>query len=300
MARVLVTGGSGLIGRSLVERLRERGDAVTVLTRGTSGKRNGVQFEHWDPAHDASPLLTEAYDAIVNLAGESAVGVRYTDATKRGIRDSRVKSTEWLVRAQERATHKPSVFVNGSAVGYYGSNQAHTPVDESGKAGDDFLAEVCVEWEAAAKPAEALGVRVVLARTGIVLSEQGGALKAMVTPFKFFVGGPIGSGEQGVSWIHMDDEVAALLYCIDKPALSGPVNICGPAPVSNAEVSRLIGQILHRPAALKAPAFALKALFGQGAQPLLGGQWALPRALEKAGFEFGFRDIRAALEACIR
>jgi uncharacterized protein (TIGR01777 family) len=299
MARVLVAGGSGFIGRALVAQLLARNDEVTVLTRGAASAKQGARALNWDPSNAASARFTADYDAVVNLAGEQAVGVRYTEQTKDRILKSRVESTAWLVQAIERAEHKPRVFLAGSAIGYYGSKLDSRRVDESAPAGTDFLARVCVAWEAAAERAESSSVRVVRARTGIVLSEQGGALESMLRPFKWFVGGPIGSGEQGFSWIHLDDEVAALLRCIDDDSLRGPVNLCAPAPVSNAEASHAIGELLHRPAALKAPRFALKALFGEGAEPLLGGQWGVPRALERAGFTFRYADIRAALRAAL-
>jgi uncharacterized protein len=300
MARVLVAGGSGFIGRALVARLLERKDEVTVLTRGHAGVKGDVRYQHWDPSDRSGPTLVDSFDAVVNLAGEQAVGVRYTERTKDRILKSRVDSTAWLVRAIERAEHKPRVFLAGSAIGYYGSRLDTTRVDESASAGGDFLALVCVAWEGAAQRAESFGVRVVCARTGIVLSEHGGPLESLLRPFKMFVGGPIGSGRQGFSWIHLDDEVAALLRCLDDDTLRGPVNLCAPEPVSNGELSHLIGELLHRPASLKAPGFALKILFGEGAEPLLGGQWGVPRALEQAGFAFRYADIRACLRAVLR
>ena len=299
MARVLVAGGSGFIGRALVARLLGRNDDVTVLTRGAAGVQGRVHSEHWDPSAASSARFTANYDVVVNLAGEQAVGVRYTARTKDRILSSRVDSTAWLVRAIELAEHKPKVFLAGSAIGYYGSRLDPAHVDESAPAGSDFLALVCVAWEGAALRAESFGVRVVRARTGIVLSEQGGPLESLVRPFKWFVGGPIGSGEQGFSWIHLDDEIAALLRCIDDDSLRGPVNLCAPEPVSNREVSRAVGELLQRPALLKAPGFALRALFGEGAEPLLGGQWGVPRALLQAGFEFRYSEIHAALRALL-
>ena len=300
MARVLVAGGSGFIGRALVARLLERKDEVTVLTRGPASVQGGLRYQHWDPSDHSAPALGGALDAVVNLTGEQAVGVRYTEDTKARILKSRVDSTTWLVRAIEHAEHRPRVFVAGSAIGYYGSGLEPTRVDEGAPPGGDFLALVCVAWEGAAERAESFGVRVVYARTGIVLGEQGGALETMARPFKMFVGGPIGSGRQGFSWIHLDDEVGALLRCIDDDSLRGAVNLCAPEPVSNAEASRVIGELLHRPASFRAPGFALKLLFGEGAEPLLGGQWGVPRALQEAGFAFRYSDIRSALEAALR
>ena len=273
---------------------------MTVLTRGKAQIPNdGVPRQHWDPSPTASAAFTEMYDAVVNLAGEQAVGVRYSESVKARILNSRVDSTQWLVRAIEQAEHKPKVFVCASGTGFYGSNLSSARLDESAPAGHDFLARVCVAWEAAAQGAESFGVRVVRARIAPVLSEQGGALSALLRPFKWFVGGPIGSGQQGFSWIHLDDQIAALLRACDDSALSGPVNFCAPEPISNAELSAIIGELWARPAFFKAPGFALKTLFGEGAEPLLGGHFAVPRALERVGFEFRYADVRSALTAIL-
>ena len=300
MARVLVAGGSGFIGRALVTALLARGDRVTVLTRGEAGMRDGLPCQHYDPRDAASAEFNEVYDAVFNLAGERAVGVRYTDQVKDRILKSRVQTTDWLVAAMRRAPVKPSVFVCASGTGYYGSTLDSARVDERALPGSDFLALVCVAWEGAAQRAEPLGVRVVRARIAPVLSERGGALDALLRPFKLFVGGPVGSGKQGFPWIHLDDQVAALLLCMDDSSLRGAVNLCAPGPVSNAELSHIIGDLLGRPAFLKAPRFALKALFGEGAEPILGGQYAVPGVLERAGFEFRYADVRAALTAVLR
>lgn len=300
MARVLVAGGSGFIGRALVSALLTRGDRVTVLTRGEAGMRDGLPHQHYDPSQATSAEFSEVYDVVINLAGEQAVGVRYTDSTKDRIMQSRVQSTTWLVNAMQRAEHKPSVLVCASGTGYYGSTLDSARVTETSPPGNDFLAQVCVAWEAAAQRAETFGVRVVRARIAPVLSERGGALEALLRPFRLFVGGPVGTGKQGFPWIHLDDLVAALLRGVDDAALSGPVNACAPEPVSNAELSRIIGDLLGRPAFLKAPRFALKALFGEGAEPILGGQYAVPARLERAGFEFRYADVRSALTAVLR
>jgi uncharacterized protein len=301
MARVLIAGGSGFIGRALVAALIARGDRVTVLTRGEARiQEDGVSRQHWEPGPGASAAFTEVYDAVLNLSGEQAVGVRYSESVKARILNSRVDTTRWLVRAIEQAEQKPKVFVCASGTGFYGSTLSTERLDESAPSGNDFLAQVCVAWEAAAKGAEQFGVRVVHARIAPVLSEKGGALDALLRPFKLFVGGPIGTGKQGFSWIHLDDQIAALLRSCDDSALSGPVNHCAPEPLSNADLSRIIGELLNRPAFFKAPSFALKTLFGEGADPLLGGHFAVPRALERVGFEFRYRDVRSALTAILR
>jgi len=275
---------------------------VTVLTRGQAGMRAGVPHQHWDPSPGAaaSAVFSEEYDAVVNLSGEPAVGVRYSERVKAGILNSRVDTTRWLVRAIQHAELKPKVFVCASGTGFYGSSLSSTRVDESAPAGSDFLALVCVAWEAAARGAEEFGVRVVSARIAPVLGEQGGALEALLRPFKWFVGGPIGSGRQGFSWLHIDDLVAALLRTCDDSALRGPVNFCAPNPLPNLELSRIIADLLGRPALLKAPGFVLKALFAEGAEPLLGGHFAVPHALERVGFEFRYADVRSALTAILR
>jgi len=301
MARVLVAGGSGFIGRALVAALIARGDRVTVLTRGEARiQEGGVSRQHWDPSPASDAVFTEVYDAVVNLSGEQAVGVRYSESVKAGILNSRVDTSHWLVRAIAHAEEKPKVFVCASGTGFYGSSLSSARLDESAPAGNDFLALVCVAWEAAAKGAEEFGVRVVHARTAPVLSEKGGALESLLRPFKLFVGGPIGTGKQGFSWLHLDDQIAALLCACDDSALRGPVNFCAPEPISNGELSKIIGELLGRPSFFKAPGFALKTLFGEGAEPLLGGQFAVPRALERVGFEFRYPDVRSALTAILR
>jgi uncharacterized protein (TIGR01777 family) len=284
----------------LVATLLARGDRVTVLTRGEAGMRDGVPSQHYDPSRPGDAEFTEVYDAVFNLVGEQAVGVRLTDSTKDRIVKSRVQSTDWLVQAMQRAEEKPSVFVCASGIGYYGSSLDTARVDETAPPGTDFMALVCVAWEGAAQRAEALGVRVVRARIAPVLSERGGALEPLLRPFRLFVGGPLGSGKQGFPWIHMADFVAALVRCESDSELRGPVNVCAPGVVSNGELSKIIGELLGRPAFLKAPSFALKALFGEGAEPLIGGQWPVPRALERAGFEFRYPDVRSALSAVLR
>ncbi|HEX2673884.1 MAG TPA: TIGR01777 family oxidoreductase, partial [Polyangiaceae bacterium] len=263
-------------------------------------QEHGVARQHWEPSPGANAAFSEAYDVVLNLAGEQAVGVRYSERVKAGILNSRVDSTHWLVRAIAHAEQKPKVFVCASGTGFYGSTLSSARVDESAPAGTDFLALVCVAWEAAAQGAEEFGVRVVNARIAPVLSEQGGALESLLRPFKLFVGGPIGSGKQGFPWIHLDDQIAALLRACDDDALTGPVNFCAPEPISNGDLSRIIAELLGRPAFLKAPSFALKTLFGEGAEPLLGGQYAVPRALQRVGFEFRYADVRSALTAILR
>lgn len=295
MKRIVVSGGSGYIGSALVRVLVSRGDNVTVLTRGQSRSGNPASVS-WDPytLGDWAQALDGA-DAVVHLAGERAVGARYTEAVKRRIYDSRIVTTRNVVGAIAQATHKPRVLVSASAVGYYGNHPASERVDESSPPGDDFLARLCVDWEAESEKANALGVRVVNPRIGIVFGPGDGPLKVMALPFKLFVGGKLGSGEQGISWIYLDDAVQALIRCIDDESLPPKVNVCGPNPASNAEVSAAIAKALRRPNLFTVPRFGLKALFGEGAETILTGQYVVPGALNRAGFSFQQPELERAL-----
>jgi len=300
--KIVVTGGTGYVGRALVRRLSAAGKAITVLSRSAELPADlsalpGVRGRVWHPdsAGDWAEEL-EGASALVHLAGRQAVGQRYSKSVKRDIFESRVKSTESLVGALERVKQKPSVFVCASGVGYYGGFAGdHAPLDESKPPGDDFLAHVVVEWEARARAAEALGVRVVSARFAPVLGSGGGALGVMALPFKLGVGGPLGNGKQVFSWVHLDDALDAVELCMRDARLSGPVNVVAPNAVTNGEASRLLGQALHRPSLLPTPAFALRLLFGEGATPILTGQRAYPGKLEAAGFKFRYPTLAEAL-----
>lgn len=292
MKRIVVSGGTGYIGSALVARLIARGDEVTVLTRGEARAYNPRRV-CWNPYElgEWGKVFEGAY-AVVHLAGERAVGVRYTEANKRRIYDSRIVTTHNVVAAIAAASAKPRLLVSMSAVGYYGDVPASRRVDESSPPGSDFLARLCVDWEAASERACDHGVRVVNPRMGIVFGPGDGPLAAMALPFKLFVGGKIGTGEQGISWIHLDDAIEALLVCVDDEALPNKVNICSPDPASNAEISAEISKALHRPSWLTAPAFGMKALFGEGAQPLLTGQYVMPAVLAARSFAFAHTRLR--------
>ena len=295
MKRIVVSGGTGYIGTALVKHLIARGDEVVVLTRGEPRAGN-PSFTRWDPYQvgDWAQAL-DGVDAVVHLAGERAVGTRYTDEAKRRIYDSRVISTKNVVAAIARAERKPRVLVSASAVGYYGNRPASARLDESAPSGDDFLARLCVDWEAASEPARELGVRVVNPRIGVVFGPGDGPLKIMSLPFKLFVGGKLGSGEQGISWISLEDAVAALTLCIDDENMPAKVNICSPNPASNAQVSKAIAKALHRPSLFTVPAFGLKALFGEGAETILTGQFAVPKVLEQQRFRFASSELERAI-----
>lgn len=263
--RVAIAGSSGLIGTALAKALSDRGDAVVKLSR--------------------APASLDGAEAVVNLAGASLAGKRWNAAYKQEILDSRVGTTRAIVALA------PRVLVNASAVGYYGS-RGDEELPETAAPGDDFLAGVCKAWEAEA--ARAPGRKVFL-RTGIVLSKKGGALAPMLPPFKAFVGGPIGSGKQWFPWIHIDDEVGAILACLDTE-LTGPVNLVAPGIVRMADFAKALGRALHRPSAFPVPAAALKLLLGEFADVALDGQRAIPRKLLDSGFRFRFTDVDAALK----
>jgi uncharacterized protein (TIGR01777 family) len=308
MKKITVNGGTGFVGAALVSSLLKRGDEVTVLTRDRAraaaswrGPMSPI-FVEWkldDEARGPVPGIDGA-DAVVQLAGEVLVGRRLTAALETEARRSRVDSTRALVQSMRLAAHPPRTFVSGSAVGHYGSQPPDRLLDESSPAGSDFFSRLCVDWEEAALAAPE-GVRVVVARLGIVFGKDGGALPMMARPFHFFAGGKIGDGKQVVSWIHLKDVVRALSFCVDEPTLSGPVNVCAPEPESNARLAQLIGATLERPAWLPAPSFALRALFGrEGAAPILEGQRVMPRRLLDAGFQFDFPNAEAALRDALR
>lgn len=302
MKRIVVSGGSGYIGSALVKHLVARGDEVTVLTRGAARDGNPRSVT-WDPytVGDWAKALDGA-DAVVHLAGERAVGARYTEAVKRRIYDSRIVTTKNVVAAVGEASVKPRVFVSASAVGYYGNRPSTERVDETAHPGDDFLARLCVDWEAASEKARDLGIRVVNPRIGIVFGPGDGPLKVMAMPFRFFVGGKLGSGQQGISWIHLDDAVRALTLCIDDETLPPKVNICSPNPASNAEISDAIAKVLGRPSWLTAPSFGLKLLFGEGAETILTGQYVVPGVLQQQAMGtpiFRHAALAGALEASL-
>jgi len=300
MKRIVVCGGSGYIGKALVRRLVARGDAVTILSRTGQGLGLNPIRATWNPhVLGEWTKVLDGVDTVVNLAGARAVGMRLTDEQKRIIRDSRVALTENLVRGMKEATQKPRLLLNVSGIGFYGDHPASERVDETSGPGSDFFSRLCVDWEAASDTVAAAGVRVVNPRMGVVFGPDGGALETMALPFKFFVGGQIGTGKQGISWIHMDDAIAALLFCIDDAEMPQKVNVCAPNPASNAEVSAAIAKKLHRPGWLRAPSRGIKALFGEGAEAILTGQYALPKVLQARGFEFKHTDVAAAVAASL-
>jgi uncharacterized protein (TIGR01777 family) len=292
--RVVVSGGTGLIGSTLVAQMRADGHDVRCLTR--TPVRDGRDLS-WDPERgtlDAAQL--EGLDAVVNLAGEP-IGRRWSHERKRRIRDSRVLGTGLLARALADLANPPKVFATGSAVGFYG-DRGNDELDESSPAGSDFLGSVTAEWEAAAAAANTRGIRVVLLRTGIVLTAAGGALGKMLLPFRLGLGGRLGGGQQWVSWIALEDEVRAIRFVLGDTRLEGPVNLVAPNPVRNAELARTLGRVLGRPAVAPAPAALLKLLFGEMAEDtVLASQLVRPLKLVGAGFTFRHSTLEHALRS---
>ena len=286
--RVTVTGASGLIGSRLVKALEARGDEVTVLSRRTN----------WDPQAGPPPRDTfNGRDAVVHLAGEN-VAQRWSDDARRRIRGSRELGTRHLVEGIAQAGPRPQTLVCASAVGYYGS-RGDEPLDEDSAPGGDFLAQACVAWEHEAQQAEALGLRVVRVRTGVVLDKDGGALGKMLPPFRLGVGGPVAGGRQYMPWIHIDDVVGIYLAALDRADWSGPVNATAPEPVTNAAFAKALGRALHRPAVAPVPGFAIRALYGDMAEIVTEGQRALPRRPLQLGYAFRHPDLAEALRATL-
>lgn len=298
---VAVTGATGFIGRRLCAALREAGHAVVVVSRDAGRAATQVpgaaRYVAW-PGGDA-PLGEGALagvDAVVNLAGESVAG-RWTAAKKEAIRQSRVAGTRAVVEAIAAAEPRPRVLVSASAIGIYG-DRGDEVLTEDAAPGGDFLAQVCLAWEREAREAEALGVRVALPRIGLVMGPGGGALEAMLKPFKFGLGGRLGSGRQWWSWVHVDDAVGLLLHALTEP-VSGPLNVTAPAPARQGAFAKALGAVLRRPAVLPAPAFALKALLGEFATELLGSSRVLPAAATAQGYRFRHAELGEALASVV-
>jgi uncharacterized protein (TIGR01777 family) len=303
MTRVTLTGATGLLGTRLVRALRERGDEVTVLSRSPDKARRAlggdVEAHHWDPGAGPAPADALAgRDAVVHLAGEN-VAQRWSDGAKRRIHDSREQGTRNLVEGLRAAEPRPATLVSSSAVGYYGPH-GEEELPEDTPPGDDFLAQVCVVWEREAQAAEALGMRVVLVRTGVVLDKDGGALGKMLPFFKAGVGGPVAGGRQLMPWVHADDVAGIYLQAIDDGAWSGAGNATAPRPVSNQDFSKALGRALHRPAIAPVPAFAIQLLYGDMSEIVTKGQNAVPRRTLELGYRHAHPDLDAALRTALQ
>lgn len=292
--KITVVGATGLIGRHVTRALADRGDEVVTVSR------SGAEVTGGRPLAWAAPDLLPAaaldgVDAIVNLAGEPLLG-RWNEAKKRTMRESRIATTRRIAEAVGEGG--PGTLVSGSAVGFYG-DRGDEVLDEGSTRGSGFLADLAAEWEGAALEAGARGARVALIRTGIVLAADGGALPKMVTPTRLGAGGPLGSGDQWWAWIHIEDEVGVILWALDTPAVSGPVNATAPNPVRQRQFARALARVLDRPAVLPAPAFAVRLALGEAASVVLESQRALPQAAANGGYRFAHTDVREALRAAL-
>lgn len=295
--RILITGATGLIGTALQKDLKEKGYEVLLASRSEPKGENDVQWSIEDGF--AEPEKLEGLDAVVHLAGESVSGLRWTDDKKKAIRDSRVIGTRTMVKALSQLKNRPKVLVAASATGFYGE-RGDEELTESSTAGDTFLAEVAKEWEGEARRAEDAGIRTVLLRTGIVLSKDGGALGAMLLPFKLGVGGVVGSGKQWMSWISLDDQISAINFAIENENIRGAVNAVAPNPVTNEEFTKTMGEVLYRPTFLPLPEFVVSMALGEmGDALLLSSTRVLPKRLEDAGFKFQYPELKQALEKAI-
>ncbi|MGD1996541.1 MAG: TIGR01777 family oxidoreductase [Anaerolineae bacterium] len=295
--RVIITGGTGLVGRALMEDLIADGYHVSVLSRTperATGLPSGARVVGWDArSAEGWGSLADGSDAIVNLAGESIFG-RWTPARKGRIRESRVNAGRAVVEAVELAEVKPRLVVQASGMGYYG-HRGDELITEEASAGEDYLGRTAVEWEASTAPVESLGVRRVVIRSGVVLSRDGGAFPLMALPFRLFVGGPLGDGDQWLPWIHIADEVRSIRFLMEMEEAHGPFHLTAPEPLTNADFSRVLARVLRRPAFFRVPAFAVRLLLGQMSVVVLEGQRAVPRRLRDLGFDFRFPEGEAAL-----
>ncbi|MEH2199437.1 thylakoid membrane protein ThyD [Nostoc sp.] len=300
--KVAITGATGFVGSLLVQRLHGKGHQIVVLTRNTAFAQKvfpseafaNVEIVPYTPNASGSwQSVIASCDGVVNLAGEPIGEGRWTPERKQEILNSRKLGTQKIVEAITNANPKPTVLINASAIGYYGTSETAT-FDETSLSGNDFLAQVCQAWEAEARKVKDASVRLVILRFGVILG-NGGALGKMIPPFKLFAGGPIGSGRQWFSWIHVDDVVNLIIQALTKPEIEGVYNATAPNPVRMADLSQTLGQVMNRPSWLPVPGFAIEALLGDGAIVVLEGQQVLPKRTVETGFEYKYPNLQSAL-----
>jgi uncharacterized protein (TIGR01777 family) len=292
---ILLTGGTGLIGRRLCKHWLAQGHQLTVWSRKPEDVTRLCGADVRGIAHP-DDLGTVHVDAVVNLAGAPIAGRPWTRKRKMVLWDSRITLTEQLITWLERREQKPGVLISGSAVGWYGDGGERELTEGSPPVSEDFASRLCIAWEETAQRAEASGIRVALVRTGLVLSDEDGMLQRLLPPFKMGMGGPIGTGRQWMPWVHIDDQIALIDFLVSHEDARGPYNACAPSPARNRDFARTLASVLHRPAFMPMPAVALRLLLGELSILLLGGQRARPDRLQEAGFTFRFTDLRAALE----
>ncbi len=302
--KIIVTGATGLIGKKLCMELIKSGNEISVFTRDPERAKSVIndakEYVNWD--YETSEKWEEylnGKNAVIHLAGESIAGMRWNSNYKKSIFNSRIISTRKLVNAIEKVEQKPSIFISASAVGYYG-NAGNDELTESSKNGNDFLAEVCNDWELEAEKVEQFNLRSVSVRTGIVLDKESGALKKMLLPYKLFLGGSLGSGNQWFPWIHIDDLINIYLYILNNSSVDGPINASSPNPVTMKVFSKKLGKILHRPSFFNVPLFALKIAIGEAAESVVASQRVIPEKLLKNGFKFKFEKIDGALKDLLK
>ncbi len=295
MKKILITGGTGFIGKELRRLLLQEGHYLTIVTRRPNKyedeKAKNQQFIAWDG--DLASAMNEA-NIVIHLAGENVFSQRWSEEVKKKIYNSRIEGTRALVDAMREAETKPELFISASASGYYGDG-GDSIKTENDPAADDFLAKVCVDWEAEAQKATELGVRVANPRIGIVLEKDGGAMEKMIPPFQFFVGGPVGDGKQYMSWIHREDLINALLFPIKNETIEGAYNVCAPEPVTMNLFADVLGDVMNRPVLFRVPKIALQIMYGEGAKPILDSIRMKPKVLQEQGFDFRYDDLEEAL-----
>lgn len=299
--RVGISGGTGLIGKALLRALVARGDTVVLFSRQ---KNIPPDLEGLEVEFISHPIPKaqdwKGIDAMVNLAGENIAGVRWSDQAKKKFRSSRVDHTNQIVESMKESEIRPSVFLSASAIGFYGSTDSKGPSFQEGAGvGDGFLAMLCQDWENAALAAEDLGVRVVIPRVGIVLDTKGGALAKLLPVFQYYMGGSIGTGQQGMSWIHIQDIVDGFLFLLDRKNLQGEFNLVSPQPVTNQVFAETLANVLNRPAKFWTPAFLIQTMFGEGASIITEGQIVEPKKLIESGYQFKYSDLKIALQSLL-
>ena len=292
--QILITGGTGFIGTHLSEILMRKGHYLTIVTRSPEAHKSeeakNQKFISWD---ELSSVI-DSIDVVINMAGENLFGQRWTPEVKEKLYNSRILTTRKLVDAIRASVSRPEVFISTSGVNYY-EDSGDQVITEESEPGDDFLANLCIDWEKEAELASDLGVRVVIARFGIVLEKNGGVIEKMRLPFKLFIGGPVGSGNQYMPWIHMEDLCRVLVYAMENENMEGAFNACSPEPVTMSEFADALGEVMNRPSFFRVPEFVLDIVLGEAAVPVIGSLRVQPKVLQKSGFEFEYEDIGTAL-----